>query len=63
MFNNCNSITKGEKLFYDKIKKNISVIFDIGCRQDSEFLDFEGECHYFDPVKEFIENLTNSIIS
>ncbi len=33
------------------------MIFDVGCRSDSDYIDFTGEVHYFDPVNEFIENL------
>ena len=58
MFNNCNPRTNGERWFFDHIKKNINTIFDVGCRQDSEFVEFEGEVHYFDPVPTFIENLS-----
>lgn len=57
MFNNCNSRTNGELNFYLSIKNKINVIFDVGCRQDSEFINFNGDVHYFDPVNEFIENL------
>jgi FkbM family methyltransferase len=57
MFNNCDSKTNGEYKFYMDIKDNINVIFDVGCRSDSEFIRFGGEVHYFDPVNEFIENL------
>jgi FkbM family methyltransferase len=59
MFNNCNSKTNGEAKFFMMIKDNISLIFDVGCRSDSEYLDFKGEVHYFDPVNEFIEKLRN----
>jgi len=58
MFNNCNSKTNGEVLFFSCIKDKIKNIFDVGCRSDSEFIEFEGEVHYFDPVNEFIENLS-----
>jgi len=54
----CDSSTNGEQLFFNKIKDNIRVIFDVGCREDSEFLNFNGECHYFDPVETFIDNLS-----
>lgn len=59
MFNNCDSKTNGEYLFYLQLKDKINIIFDVGCRSDSEFLDFTGEVHYFDPVSEFIDNLKN----
>ena len=57
MFNNCDCKTNGEELFFNTIKNKINVIFDVGCRSDSEFINFTGEVHYFDPVNEFIENL------
>lgn len=57
MFNNCDSKTNGEHAFFMKIKDNIDVVFDVGCRSDSEFLCFKGEVHYFDPVQEFINKL------
>ncbi|MEX0596015.1 MAG: hypothetical protein WD512_05890, partial [Candidatus Paceibacterota bacterium] len=42
------------------IKDNINIIFDVGCRADTEFVEFSGEVHYFDPVYEFIEELKKS---
>jgi FkbM family methyltransferase len=57
MFNNCNPNLNGEELFYLKIKDNIKVIFDVGCRSDSLFNTFQGDVHYFEPVKEFIDEL------
>ena len=56
MFNNCNSKTNGEQKFLISIKDKINIIFDIGCREDSEFMYFNGEVHYFDPINIFIEN-------
>lgn len=44
------------------IKDNINIIFDIGCYSDSEFINFSGEVHYFDPVNEFIEKLKKQTI-
>jgi len=58
MFNNCNSKTNGEFLFLNNIKENINVIFDIGCRSESEFININKEVHYFDPVSEFVVNLS-----
>lgn len=57
MFNNCDSKTNGEHRFYCQIRDQIRVIFDVGCRSDSEFTTFSGEVHYFDPMTEFIESL------
>ena len=62
MFFNCDSKTNGENKFFNDIKDNINVIFDVGCRSDSEFINFTGEVHYFDPVNEFIENLKKNEI-
>ncbi len=61
MFNNDNPKTNGEYLFYLNIKDKINIIFDIGCRKDSEFIDFQGEVHYFDPVKEFIDDISKQV--
>lgn len=58
IFNNCDSKTNGEEKFYLSIKDSINTIFDVGCRQDSEFTAFDGEVHYFDPDSSFIENLS-----
>jgi FkbM family methyltransferase len=41
------------------IKNSINTIFDVGCRADSEFIYFNGDVHYFDPVNNFIEQLKN----
>ena len=59
MFNNHNPKTNGEEKFFIDIKDKINVIFDVGCRSDTEFIIFNGEVHYFDPVNEFIEKLKN----
>lgn len=59
MFNNCNPITNGEHSFFKCIEKNVNVIFDVGCRTDSEYIHFSGEVHYFDPVTKFIQELKN----
>ena len=57
-FNNCNSRTNGEGHLLFRIKDNINIIFDVGCRFDTEMLIHQGECHYFDPVKPFIDKLS-----
>jgi FkbM family methyltransferase len=62
MFNNCDSKTNGEEKFFMDIKNNINIMFDVGCRSDSEFINFSGEVHYFDPVESFIETLKNQTI-
>jgi len=58
MFNICNSKENGEEKFFNNIKDNINIVFDVGCCVDSEYINFKGEVHYFDPVKEFIDNLS-----
>ena len=60
IFNNCDSKTNGEIYFYNNIKSNIKVIFDVGCRTDSEFINFDHEVHYFDPVPQFIDIISNA---
>ena len=55
--NNVDPMTNGEFFFYTQIKDSITRIFDIGCRFDSEFLNFTGEVHYFDPNDSFIKRL------
>jgi len=60
IFNNDNPVTNGELLFYNNIKDEIDIIFDVGCRDDTLFTDFIGEVHYFEPLKETIENLSNN---
>jgi FkbM family methyltransferase len=57
MFNDCNSKTNGEQKFFTDIKEHIDVIFDVGCRNESEYIHFGGEVHYFDPVNYFIQDL------
>jgi FkbM family methyltransferase len=57
MFNNCDSKTNGEYKFFMDIKDNISIIFDVGCQTESEYIHFSGEVHYFDPINDFIEKL------
>lgn len=37
IFNNCNSQTTGELKFFMDIKDKINIIFDVGCRSDSEY--------------------------
>jgi FkbM family methyltransferase len=57
MFGNDNAETNGESTFFNDIKKHINVIFDVGCRSNSLFSNFEGEVHYFDPVTRYITDL------
>ena len=59
MFNNTNCNTNGELFFYNSIKNNINIIFDVGCKDDSIFLDFNKEVHYFDPNLDNIDSLSS----
>jgi hypothetical protein len=43
--------------FIQILRIKISTIFDVGCRSDILFLDFEGEVHYFDPDIKAIEKI------
>jgi FkbM family methyltransferase len=54
--NNCNSTTNGERDLISRLPPDL-VIFDIGCRFDSDFQKYKGIVHYFDPVEEFINRL------
>jgi hypothetical protein len=46
MFNNCNSKLNGEYKFFMEIKDKINCIFDVGCRSDSEFIEFTDHYQY-----------------
>jgi FkbM family methyltransferase len=59
MFNDdTNPKTNGETAFFNKIKDGIGIVFDVGCRSESDFTDFEGEVHYFDPVHDYVDILS-----
>tara|TARA_Y100000389_G_scaffold1905_1_gene1947 strand:+ start:1610 stop:2260 length:651 start_codon:yes stop_codon:yes gene_type:complete len=53
----CVSSLNGETHFFNNIKPHIDIIFDVGSRSDSDFLEFVGEVHYFDPNHGFMEKL------
>jgi len=59
MFNNCDSKTNGELNFINFIIDKINIIFDVGCRVDSEFVNYSKIVHYFDPVDDFIKKLSH----
>ena len=44
-----------------KIKNKIKVIFDVGCSNDSLFLNFNGNVHYFYPNINELEKLKTQI--
>lgn len=58
IFGNYDPLSNGERTLYEKIKPHIHTIFDVGCRKDSEFIDFDKEVHYFDPVPQFIDDIS-----
>lgn len=58
IFGNSDFNKNGELKFYNALKKiGFLTIFDVGTKEDSLFLDFEGTVHYFDPVPEYIDVL------
>jgi len=58
IFNDCCSKTNGELLFYENMCKNTAkCIFDVGASSGSEFLDFQGTVHYFEPIKNLLDEL------
>ena len=57
MFDNCDPYTNGELDYFHSIEPECKVIFDVGCRDDSIFTEFNGVVHYFDPVKKHVHAL------
>lgn len=57
MFDDSRPELNGELAFYQQIRPHIKTIFDVGSRDISIFLDFEGEVHYFDPNLNHIDIL------
>jgi FkbM family methyltransferase len=45
------------RFFKQFIERFAEVIFDVGCRFDTVFSNFNGKVHYFDPNAEFLEKL------
>lgn len=45
------------RFFKQIIERFAKVIFDVGCRFDSVFSNFEGDVHYFEPNGQFLEKL------
>lgn len=58
MFNNDNPYTNGEVEIISSLSKDL-IIFDVGSRSDSEFMNYEGEVHYFEPMPEALNLLKN----
>jgi FkbM family methyltransferase len=65
------AIQKEEILFYEKIKGNCKVVFDIGCREDIDYVSLSENkiFHYFEPNPNFclacqknLEISTNNIV-
>jgi len=56
---NCDPNTNGEKYFFNSIKDKIEVIFDVGSRDDSDYLLYDKEVHYFEPNPKFYQEIKN----
>jgi len=54
------NVLQEEIKFYNKIKDNCDVLFDVGACDDSTFLQEAKEVHYFEPFEEFYKTLSNS---
>jgi len=54
--------TESEYEFYKKIQNNLMVIFDVGSSNQTEFLDFPGEVHYFDPLPQYLERIPKDAV-
>jgi FkbM family methyltransferase len=54
----CDPNTNGELTFFNKIKDQTKVVFDVGCANESIFLECACEVHYFDPDPSLIERLS-----
>tara|TARA_R110000824_G_scaffold274672_1_gene463397 strand:- start:1212 stop:1838 length:627 start_codon:yes stop_codon:yes gene_type:complete len=52
------ALSYGEEIYFESIKDNVSIIFDVGS-QKSEYLEFSGEVHYFEPVVKELNILKN----
>ena len=55
----CESKLNGEVNFFNFLIQNFSpkIVFDVGWRDDSDFLSFNGEVHYFEPFSSAIQTL------
>ena len=53
-----NPNTNGEVTFFNTIKDQAKIVFDVGCANESIFLDCACEVHYFDPDPSLIERLS-----
>jgi len=54
-----NRINTPEYIFYINLSNTFKTIFDIGCQDNSIYTNFNGEVHYFEPVKKLLVNLKN----
>lgn len=59
------TVYKQEVDFYKLIKSECDIIFDVGCRDDIDYLinsyDFSRHFHLFDPNPIFLKNIQNKI--
>ena len=65
IFENDNPQTNGEHMFVRFLESigKVNIIFDVGCRYDSEFINVKGTVHYFHPLPCFIEELRHSPVN
>ena len=52
-----NRVIEPEIKFFEKIKEQCDVIFDVGACDDSPFQEFQKEVHYFEPYEVYFEKL------
>lgn len=70
-YNNADHTTNGEMLLWDTIKSDINVMFDVGCKTDTYYIEgdaiqyhlFEPYPMYYDIVKSKLDNKRNVIVN
>jgi len=57
------TLANGELQFFNTIKDECDIIFDVGCREDIDYIlaHPEAEYHLFEPNPQFIFNITQKI--
>ena len=59
----CNVIELSEQAFFDRIKNECKIIFDIGCREDTWYIEhsFNKIFYVFEPYPEFLDNFKKNL--
>lgn len=57
VFGNDDASSNGELWLFEALRPHIGVIFDVGCKDESLYLDFEDEVHYFDAKASSVREL------